>query len=118
MSGLKPQPLTEFYRSLRARGVTTDDLGARLDISGSTVRKLFGLLKRRRGLVWRQLQAHLTDREKQLLADVEQCSAWNIRQSGKRPKWNAEKVAGLAETYTGKFEDERDRLRSTQTATP
>lgn len=99
MSGIKPLALTEFYRSLKARGVTTDDLAERIGVSGATVRKLIGLLKRRRGLAWRRLQSHLTDREKQLLADVEQCSAWNIRQSEKRPKWTYETVETLRETY-------------------
>lgn len=99
MSGLKPQALTEFYRSLSARGVTTDILALQIGVSGATVRKLIGLLKRRRGLVWRRLQNHLTDREKQLLADVEQCSSWNISQSKKRPRWTHEKVETLRLTY-------------------
>lgn len=99
MSGIKPQSLTEFYRSLKARGVTTDDLALRVGVSGSTVRKLIGLLKRRRGLVWQRLQNHLTERECQLLADVEQCSSWNIRQTAKRPKWTYETVETLRETY-------------------
>jgi hypothetical protein len=53
----------------------------------------------------------LTERERELLLAVEQCSTWRAQQETKRPHWTAEKVAGLAETYTGKFEDERDRLR-------
>ncbi len=111
MSGIKPLPLTEFYRSLHARGETTEGLAAKLNVSGAVVRKLIGLLKPRRGCTWRGLQALLTERERQLLATVEQCSAWNIRQRAKRPVWTAEKVADLAETYTGRFETERDRLR-------
>lgn len=112
MSGIKPLPLTEFYRSLRARGVTTQQLADELMVSGGTIRKLIGCLKRRRGATWQGLLLRLTPRECALLFAVEQCSAWNIRQRGKRPKWTAEKVAGLAETYTGKFEDELDRLRT------
>lgn len=87
MSGLKPLPLTEFYRSLRSRGVTTELLAATLGVSGGTLRKKIGCLSARRGPTWRGLLALLNDREKQLLAEVEQCSSWNIRQSAKRPRW-------------------------------
>ncbi len=111
MSGIKPIALTEFYRSLHARGESTEGLAKQLNVSGAVVRKLIGLLKRRQGLVWTGLLALCTERERELLTTVEQCSAWNIRQQRKRPVWTAEKVADLAETYTGRFEAERDRLR-------
>lgn len=111
MSGIKPLPLTEFYRSLHARGETSESLAQKLNVSRSVLCKMIGLLKRRRGRAWEHLQTLLTDRERRLLSDVAQCSSWNLRQLAKRPRWNAEKVAGLAETYPARFEDERDRLR-------
>lgn len=111
MSGIKPVALTEFYRLPHERGESSDTLAKKLNVSPAVVRKLIGLLKRRRGLVWEGLLRLLTDKEKELLRTVEQCSSWNNAQKAKRPVWTAEKVAGLAETYTGKFEVERDRLR-------
>lgn len=115
MSGIRPIELTEFYRSLHARGETTDQLAQKLNASPATLRKMIGLLKRRRGVVWIGFLALLTERERELLAKVEQCSAWNIRQAKKRPKFTAEKAAGLAETY-GSFTDSRDRLREREMA--
>lgn len=111
MSALKPTALTEFYRSLHARGESTDSLALKLNVSRPVVCKLIGLLKRRRGRTWAALLALLTERERALLLSVEQCSTWRTQQLAKRPRWNAEKVAGLAETYPARFEDERDRLR-------
>lgn len=99
MSGIKPHALTEFYRSLHDRGLSTEILGEQIGVSGATIRKLIGMLKRRRGLTWRRLQNHLTERERQLLADVAQCSPWNNRQEGKRPRWTRETVETLRETY-------------------
>lgn len=95
MSGIKPIELTEFYRSLRARGESTDGLAKKLNASPAVVRKLIGMLKRRRGFVWQGLLKLLTRRERKLLLHVEQCSAWNIRQQGKRPKWSTEKAAAI-----------------------
>jgi hypothetical protein len=112
MSALKPLELAQFYRLLHERGESSETLAQKLNASPAVVRKLIGLLKRRRGMVWDGLIKLLTAEEKRLLLAVEQSSAWNISQSKKRPVWTAEKVAGLAETYTGKFEAERDRLRN------
>jgi len=112
MSGIKPIALTEFYRSLHARGESTESLALQLTVSGTVVRKLIGLLKRRQGCAWDGLLRLLTPREKELLSTVEQCSAWNNRQQAKRPKWTEEKVWDLAETYRGKFDKERDRMRA------
>lgn len=51
---------------------------------------------RRRGHLWRRLSALLTDRERALLANVEQCSAWNARPARRRrPTWTPEKAAQL-----------------------
>jgi hypothetical protein len=111
MSALKPLELAQFYRLLHLRKQSSATLADKLNVSPAVVRKLIGLLKRRRGLVWERLLGLLTDEEKRLLLTVEQCSAWNISQTKKRPVWTPEKVAGLAETYTGKFDAERDRLR-------
>lgn len=111
MSALKPLELAQFYRLLHERGESSETLAEKLNISPAVVRKLIGLLKPRRGMVWKGLLKLLTEEEKRLLLTVEQCSAWNISQSKKRPVWTAEKVAGLAETYSGKFDAERDRLR-------
>ena len=117
MSGIKPAPLTEFYRSLHSRGESTASLAKKLNVSGAVVRKLIGLLKRRKGLVWDRLLTLLTQHEKELLLSVEQCSAWNIRQVAKRPRWTMEKVAGLAEAYRGNFTEEIDRMRESKTLT-
>jgi hypothetical protein len=100
MSGIKPIALTEFYRSLHARGESTENLARQLNVSGAVVRKLIGLLKRRRGLAWEGLLRLLTERERELLAHVEQCSAWNIRQRAKRPAWTAQKASQLASTLS------------------
>lgn len=116
MSALKPLELAQFYGLLHDRGESSESLAKKLNVSASVVRKLIGLLKRRRGLVWDGLLKLLTEEEKRLLLTVEQCAAWNISQTKKRPIWTAEKVAGLAETYTGKFEAERDRLRQLSTS--
>jgi hypothetical protein len=86
MSGMKPLPLTEFYRSLRARGATTDTLAAALGVSGGAVRRILGG-HRRKGHLWPKLARLLTERELRLLADVEQCAAWNTRRAAKRPRW-------------------------------
>lgn len=99
MSGIKPRPLADFYRALRARGESTDGLAQKLNCAPAVVRKLIGLLKRRRGHVWMGLQELLTPRERQLLADVEQCSAWNKKQVAKRPTFTREKIETLRETY-------------------
>lgn len=115
MSEFKPLALTEFYRSLHARGETTDALARKLTTSPATLRKMISLLKRRRGVVWTSFLALLTDRERQLVTEVEQCSAWNIQQAKKRPHFTAEKAAGLAETY-GSFSNSRDRLRAREGA--
>lgn len=95
MSGIKPLELTEFYRSLHARGESTNGLANQLNASPAVVRKLIGMLRRRRGMVWDGLLRLLTDREKALLLDVEQCSAWNVAQVAKRPKWTSEKAAAI-----------------------
>jgi DNA-binding CsgD family transcriptional regulator len=85
---IKPLPLTEFYRALHARGVRTQDLADALGVSGGAVRRLLAGLRRKGGL-WRRLEALLTARERALLADVEQCSAWNNRRAAKkRPRWS------------------------------
>lgn len=95
MSGIKPQPLTEFYRALHARNESTDTLAAALGVSGGAVRRVLGGL-RRRGHLWRRLVPLLTDRERTLLANVEQCSAWNARPAARhRPTWTAEKAESL-----------------------
>lgn len=99
MSGIKPLPLTEFYRALRARGVSSDSLAVDLGVSGGCVRRLIGGLRVRRGPTWRGLLGKLQPRELELLmraADVEQCSAWNLRQAAKRPRWNEAKATACA----------------------
>jgi hypothetical protein len=91
MSGIKPVALTEFYRSLHARGEGTQSLAGALGVSGGAVRRLLGGL-RRKGALWRRLEALLTGRERALLGDVEQCSAWNMRRAARnRPRWTGEK---------------------------
>jgi hypothetical protein len=95
MAGIKPLPLTEFYRSLHARGESTDTLAIKLGVSGGAVRRLFAGL-RRRGPLWRRLEQLLNDKERQLLRDVEQCSAWNAKRTAKRPVWTPEKAKALS----------------------
>lgn len=90
MSGLKPTPMAEFYRSLHARGETTDTLADTLRVSGGAVRRLLAG-HRRKGVLWGKLAALLTERERALLADVEQCPAWNKR-AARRPRWTPEKA--------------------------
>jgi hypothetical protein len=98
MSGIKPAPLTEFYRSLKERGVRTEDLAATLGVSGGAVRRILGG-HRRKGPLWRRLAPLLSERERQLMADVEQCSAWNMKRLSKRPHWTPEKSALLAQPH-------------------
>jgi hypothetical protein len=77
MSGIKPSELTEFYRSLHGRGMTTDSLAEQLDVSGSQVRKLIGMHAPRGGATWRFLLGLLTPEETKLLLAMEQSSTWN-----------------------------------------
>lgn len=112
MSGLRPIELTEFYRSLHARGESTESLAVAVHLSAPVLRKMIVLLKPRRGRPWTAFLDRLTERERELILTVEQRSTWRARQEAKRPHWTAEKVAGLAETYYGKFDAERDRLRA------
>jgi DNA-binding CsgD family transcriptional regulator len=94
MSGLKPKPLIEFYRSLHARNVSTDTLARKLGVAGGTVRKMIGNLGGRRGYAWRALLAKLTPRERELLHHVEQCPTWNNRKARRnRPRWTPDKAA-------------------------
>ncbi|MCM2304071.1 MAG: hypothetical protein NDJ72_05170 [Elusimicrobia bacterium] len=92
----KPPALYEFYRALHARGETTTALAARLHVSGSVVRKLFGRLARRSGPTWAALQAQLTPGERELLAQADASPAWSAAQEAKRPKWSGAKAAALA----------------------
>ena len=95
MSGIKPLPLTEFYRALHARGLSTELLAEQLGVAGGTLRRKIGGLARRQGPVWRGFLDLLTERERALLAEVEQCSAWNISQAAKRPRLGFEVQAAL-----------------------
>lgn len=95
--GIKPTSLTEFYRSLKGRGETTDTLALKIGRSGGAVRRvLVGL--RRRAPWWPRFEALLTERERRLLADVEQCSAWNKPRLAKRPRWSAAVAASLKQS--------------------
>jgi hypothetical protein len=96
MSGIKPIELTQFYASLHARGLTTDTLAAHLGVSGAKLRKMIGLLQRRRGIAWKGLLGLLTEREKSLLLHVEQSSTWRNRQRAKQPRWSFEKASAIA----------------------
>jgi DNA-binding CsgD family transcriptional regulator len=97
MSGIKPQAMADFYRALHSRGENTDTLAANLGVAGSTVRKLLGHLSGRHGPTWRALLAALTPRERELLAHVEQCSAWNNRRAARnRPRWTPAKAVMLS----------------------
>ena len=91
MSGLKPQAMTEFYRAMHARGVTTETLAAQLGVSGGAVRRILSG-HRRSSVLRKRLETLLTERERTLFAGVEQSSTWNT----KRPRWTAEKAAALS----------------------
>lgn len=97
MSGLKPAPMADFYRALHARGATTDTLARDLGVSGGVVRRLLAGHRRRRGPTWQRLATRLTERERALLEDVEQCATWNVR-AARRPRWAPEKAAALRRT--------------------
>ena len=64
-----------------------------LDRVSFTPGVLVGL--RKRGCWWPRFIALLTERERQLLDDVEQSSTWNKSREAKRPRWTAEKAAML-----------------------
>jgi hypothetical protein len=95
MSGIKPQPLAEFYRLLHARGETTGTLATKLCISGGALRRVIGG-HRRRGHLWRKLAPLLTAKEISLLKDVEQSSTWNARRQLAGSRWTKAKQAMLA----------------------
>lgn len=90
MSGMKPPEMSQFYRLLHERGLTTDALAEQVNVGRPTLcRVLNGA--RRRGPVWRRVVKLLTEEEITLL-NVAQCSPWNKSRVAKRPKWT-----GLAE---------------------
>jgi hypothetical protein len=88
----KPPELYQFYRSLHARGESTELLAVKLNVSGSVVRRLIGLLRRRRGRVWNELLAMLTPPERELLSRASSSPEWSATQAKKRPIWNPEKL--------------------------
>jgi DNA transposition AAA+ family ATPase len=85
MSGLKPPQLTDFYRSLDRRGVTTDSLAKELNISRPTLCRIFNG-GRRRNWQWEKVKALLTAEEVKLL-DVALCHPWNKKRIASRPRW-------------------------------
>lgn len=86
MSGLKPPELTRFYHCLASRHLTTEFLAAEVGVSRTALcRVLNG--SRRRGPIWRRVEAFLTTEEKALL-DVAHCHPWNKKRLQARPKWS------------------------------
>lgn len=96
MSGIKPIDLTEFYRLLHGRGLSTEILAERIGVSGGTVRKLIGGFKPRRGAVWVAILRRLTPGEKALLFRVEQSPTWNSHVAARRETFTPEKAAQIA----------------------
>jgi hypothetical protein len=93
MSGLKPPALSDFYRSLHARGESTTSLAAAIGRARSVVTKILNG-DRRRGPAWAKLKPLLTAKEIALL-DVVQSPTWNTRRLAKRPRWTPAKAAQL-----------------------
>ena len=93
MAGFKPPQLSEFYRSLHARGLSTSDLAAAIGRKHCTVSRVLNGA-RRRGPVWAKLQLLLTANELSLL-DVAQSSTWNTHRLAKRPRWTEDKRSTL-----------------------
>lgn len=88
----KPPELFAFYRALHARGESTEGLAQKLNVSGGVVRKLIGMIRRRRGRTWEGLLALLAPEEKQLLLQASESAEWSAAQSAKRPRWSPEKL--------------------------
>lgn len=98
MSGLKPFEITQFYRRLHDRGLNVGVLAERLGRSSGTVSRVING-SRRRGPLWKRLARHLTDDEIRLL-DVAKSSSWNTRRIARRPQWNSDLAAKIAERAT------------------
>jgi ribosomal protein S27AE len=69
VSGIKPVPLSEFYRSLHARGMDAGKLAALVSRSRVTVTRILSG-DRPPGYVWSYLLPHLTRREIGLLREA------------------------------------------------
>jgi len=95
MSGIKPQALTELYRSLHARGLTTEIMAAGLGVSGGALRRMISGHRAPRGPIWKGFLELLTTPELQLIASVEQSSTWNRR---RRPIWTPEVARKIAQS--------------------
>lgn len=91
----KPSELFAFYDSLHRRGITTDSLALKLNVSGGAVRRLISNLRPRRGPIWRGLLSLLNDGERTLLGAVEG-SVWSDQRASKQPRWSPEKAAQLS----------------------
>lgn len=79
---LKNIQMTDFYRSLHDRGLTTDNIAERIGVSGGAVRRLLANHRKRRGPIWRAIIGLLNEKERKLLLDtsrVEQCSTCNTK---------------------------------------
>lgn len=87
MSGLMPYEMLQFYRRLRARGVTTSTLAVQVGVSRPRLCQVLNGA-RRRGPIWARVQPLLEPEEIRLL-DVVQRHPWNKQRIKKRPKWAA-----------------------------
>lgn len=73
MSGLKPLPLTQFHRSLRAAGTSVSDLAARARVGRAHLCQV--LTGRRSGAhTWKHILPLLTPNQ---LFHLKQCPTWN-----------------------------------------
>jgi transcriptional regulator with XRE-family HTH domain len=98
MAGLRPIEMEQFYRRLRERGLTVDDLAAAVGRDRTTVTRVLNG-SRRRGPLWKKLERILMPSEVELL-DVALRSSWNNRRVERRPVWTPEKAARLTAVDT------------------
>jgi transcriptional regulator with XRE-family HTH domain len=91
MSGFKPPELSQFYRSLRARGLVTAQLAEMVGVTRPALTRVLNGA-RRPGPIFNRVAAHLTAEELRLL-HVAHSSTWNTRRVAKRPRWTASILA-------------------------
>lgn len=76
MSGMKPVPLSQFYRCLHLQGVTVEDLAMLVDSSRAHVTQVLNHTRARtrkngeESGTWKRLKKHLTPDEIELLNEV------------------------------------------------
>lgn len=76
MAGLTPKPLYLFRRSLRARGLSMEQLA---EVCGRGRSHLSQVIQGKRpgGYTWARIREAVTAEEWELLKQLEHCAAWN-----------------------------------------